>query len=211
MEELQDNLYKDRAFRRAEMLAFSMFTTRQIIAANVLNRAFTAAFPGGNGKELIATDQPTAAGIQSNELSPAADLSEAALEDMLIQIRTAKNPRGLQIFLQGQKLIVPPQLEFEAKRILGSTLQSGNANNDINAMKAMGMLPGGVVGNPYLTDPDRFFIKTNATAGLTWFNRMSPDLTQDNDFDTSNAKMKTTGRWSAGWSDWRTLYGSDGA
>ena len=136
---------------------------------------------------------------------------EAALEDLLIQIRNAENSRGLKINLMGQALIVPPALEFEANRILKSTLRSGTAENDINAMRAMGMLPEGIICNPYLTDEDAFFIRTNAPNGLKWIDRMAPALTRDNDFDTSNAKMKTTGRWVSGWSDWRGAFASPGA
>jgi len=210
-EELEDNLYRDRAFKRAEMLAFSMYTTRQTVGANIFNRGFNSSYTGGDGKELFATDHPTVAGNQSNELAVAADLSEASIEDLLIQIRNAKNSRGLKINIQGQALIVPPALEFEATRIVKSTLRSGTANNDINAMKSMGMLPEGIVCNPYLTDVDAWFIKTNAPNGLNWFDRRAPALAQDNDFDTSNAKMKTTSRFVAGWSDWRGCYGSPGA
>jgi len=211
MEEIADNLYNERAFQRAGLLAFSMYTTRQTVGANVFNRGFDSSYTGGDGKELFATDHPTVSGTQSNELATAADLSEAALEDLLIQIRNAENSRGLKINLMGQALIVPPALEFEANRILKSTLRSGTAENDINAMRAMGMLPEGIICNPYLTDEDAFFIRTNAPNGLKWIDRMAPALTRDNDFDTSNAKMKTTGRWVSGWSDWRGAFASPGA
>jgi hypothetical protein len=177
----------------------------------VLNRGFTAAFAGGDGKELFATDHPTLSGSQSNELAVAADLSEAALEDLLILIRQAKDSRGLRIQLEGQKLIVPAALAFEATRIVSSVNQSGTANNDINAMKAMGMLPGGVVIWDYLSDDDAFFITTDAPEGLTSFQRRALQLTQDNDFDTTNARMKATERYSVSWSDWRGCFGSPGA
>lgn len=211
MEEIADNLYRDRAFQRAALLAFSMYTTRQIVGANIFNRGFNSSYPLGDGKEFFATDHPVVAGTQSNELATAADLSEAALEDLLIQIRNAKNSRGLKINLIGQMLMVPPDLEFEATRIVKSTLRSGTANNDVNAMREMGMLPDGIVCNPYLTDADAFFIRTNAPNGAKWMDRMAPALTRDNDFDTSNAKMKTTARFVAGASDWRSYYASPGA
>jgi hypothetical protein len=210
-EALEDNLYQSRASQGSEMLAFSMATTREIVAANVYNRAFNSAYAGGDGKSLIATDHPVVAGTQSNQLAVAADLSEASLEDMLTQIKKAQNSRGLEIFLQGSKLIIPVELEFEAHRILKSALRVGTGNNDLNAIREMGMLPGGVCANNYLTDPDAFFIRTNAPNGTNGFTRRAPDLVQDNDFDTSNAKMKTSARFVFGWSDFRGVYASQGA
>lgn len=210
-EAIEDNQYESVATRKAAKLARSMRQTKENVHANILNRAFNSSFAGGDGKELLATDHPTLAGNQQNELTVAADLSEASLEDLLILIRLARDSRGLRIQLEGQKLIVPPQLAFEATRIVSSVNQSGTANNDINAMKAMGMLPGGIVVWDYLTDDDAFFITTDAPEGLTTFQRRALALTQDNDFDTENARMKATERYSVGWSDWRGLYGSPGA
>lgn len=210
-EAIEDNQYESVATRKAAKLARSMRQTKENVHANILNRAFNSSFVGGDGKELLATDHPTLAGNQQNELTVAADLSEASLEDLLILIRMARDSRGLRIQLEGQKLIVPPQLAFEATRIVSSVNQSGTANNDINAMKAMGMLPGGIVVWDYLTDDDAFFITTDAPEGLTTFQRRALALTQDNDFDTENARMKATERYSVGWSDWRGIYGSPGA
>lgn len=210
-EEIDDNLYKSRSFKRGKMLAFSFRTTKEIIAANILNRAFNAAFPGGDGKELLATDHPSLAGNWSNELAVAADLSEAALEDMNIQIMEAKNSRGLQIALRGECLAVPPALAFEAERIMKSTLNPGTDTNAINAIKSMGLLPGGVKVNHYLTDPDAWFVKTTAPDGLRGFQRTPFQFTKDNDFDTENAKAKGYERYVFGWSDPRGLYGSPGA
>lgn len=210
-EHIEDNQYESVATRKAAKLARSMRQTKENVHANILNRAFNSSFVGGDGKELLATDHPTLAGNQQNELTVAADLSEASLEDLLILIRLARDSRGLRIQLEGQKLIVPPQLAFEATRIVSSVNQSGTANNDINAMKAMGMLPGGIVVWDYLTDDDAFFITTDAPEGLTTFQRRALALTQDNDFDTENARMKATERYSVGWSDWRGVFGSPGA
>lgn len=210
-EELKDNLYKSRSFRRAGMLAFSKRTTKENIGANVYNRAFNSSYTGGDGIELLATDHPTLSGDQQNEPTAGTDLSETALEDLLILIMQAKNSRGLNISLMGQSLHVPPALAFEATRILKSTLQNDTANNAINAIKAMGLLPQGVKVNHYFSDTDAWFVRTNAPAGLTWFDRENIDLKQDNDFDTMNAKAFTYFRCSTGWSDWRTLYGSPGA
>ena len=210
-EELDDNQYKNRAFRRSAGLAFSMRQTQEIIAANILDRAGTAAYPGGDGKELLATDHPSVSGNQSNELATAADFSEAALEDIMIQIRQAKDSRGKQIGLKPMKLIVPAQLMFEAHRVTKSPLRSGTTDNDANAVRDMGLLPGGVVVNDYLSDTDQWFVQTDAPNGMVWFNRVAVELSNDNDFDTMNAKAKAYMRLSAGWTDWRGMYGSPGA
>lgn len=210
-EEEEDGQYEKLARSRAESLAFSMRTTKEIVHANVLNRAFTAGYAGGDGKELCATDHPTLDGTQANELGTAADLSEASLEDMLIIIGQAKNTNGHQIGLTAQKLIIPVSLMFDAQRILKSELQSGTANNDINAIRSKGLLPGGYTVNHYLTDADAWFVKTNAPHGMTHFKRRPMKFQKDSDFDTSNKKHKSTERYSAGWSDWRSMYGTPGA
>jgi len=210
-EEEEDNQYEKLARSRAEALAFSMRTTKEIVHADILNNGFTSAV-GADGKELFATDHPTVGGgTQQNELTTAADFSEASLEDLLILIGQAKNSRGLQIGLMGQKLIVPVNLMFEATRVLKSELRSGTAENDINAVRSMGLLPGGVVVNHYLTDTDAWFVTTNAPNGMTHFKRRAMAFQKDSDFDTSNKKHKATERYSAGWSDWRGCFGSPGA
>lgn len=210
-EAIEDNQYTEAAMTRAEAMAFSMFTTRQIVAANVLNRAFNSSYTGGDGVELCSTAHVTASGTQSNELATAADLSEASLEDLLIQIKQAQNARGLEISLMADKLVIPPALEMVAHRLLSSTNQAGTANNDINAVRSMGLVPGGVVCNPYLTDTDAWFLTTNVPKGLICFNRRAVEFTRDNDFDTENAKMKATERYSMGWANWRGVFGSPGA
>lgn len=210
-EAISDNQYESVAMRKSGKLARSMRQTKENVFANILNRGFNSSYAGGDGKELLATDHPSLSGAQSNELAIAADLSEASIEDMLTQIRQAKDSRGLRIQLKGQKLIVPPELEFEATRILSSVNQSGTANNDINAMKELGMLPGGVVVWDYLTDADAWFIKTDCPEGLIRQQRWKLDMTRDNDFDTTNACMKATERYAAGWADWRGVFGSPGA
>lgn len=210
-EELDDNLYEKVSMTRAEALAFSMRTTKETVSANILNRGFNASYTGGDAKELFATDHPSNVGSQSNELAVAADLAEASLEDLLIQIMEAKNYEGLQIPLRAKKLIVPPALAFDAERIVKSTLRSGTDFNDLNALKNMGLIPGGVVINHYLTDDDAFFLTTDAPNGLTMFMRKSYEFTKDNDFDTDNAKAKAYERFSVGWSDWLGAFGSPGA
>lgn len=210
-EAIEDGQYESIAKRLSKGMAFSLRQTKENIAANILNRAFTSGYNGGDGVSLISASHPELGGNQSNHIATAADLSEASLEDMLIQIMQAQNARGLKISLIGQKLIVAPPLIFEATRILKSALQSGNANNDVNALKQMGLLPGGIVVNHYLTDTDAWFVKTNAPEGLIHQKRRSYEFKQDNDFDTENAKMKASERYTFGWADWRALYGSPGA
>lgn len=211
MEELADNLYEAVSKTRSKALAFSMRQTKENVGANILNRAFTSGYNGGDAVTLISTAHPTRSGNQSNQLTIAADLSEAALEDLCIQIMGAKNNTGLLINLMPQKLIVARQNWFEANRILKSTLQSGNANNDINVLKATNAFPGGITMNHFLTDADAWFIKTNCPEGLIYQERKALDFTQDNDFDTENAKAKAVERYVFGWADWRALFGSAGA
>ena len=210
-EAIEDGQYESLATRIAGYIAFSIRQTLENVAANILNRSTTAGYTGGDGKTLLATDHPITNGSFSNKLSTAADFSEAALEDLLIQIMTAGNSRGLKIKLVGQKLIGSPSLAFEFTRVLKSMQQSGTANNDVNALRDMGMLPGGVVINPYMTDTDMWLVKTDCPEGLICQNRRAVEFGQDNDFDTENAKMKGTVRKGFGWSDPLGLFGSEGA
>lgn len=210
-EAIEDGKYESVAKRLSKGMAFSLRQTKENVGANMINRAFSGSYLGGDGVALISASHPEIGGNQSNHIATAADLSEASLEDLLIQIMQAANSRGLKISLIGQKLIVPPALVFEATRILKSQLQSGTANNDVNALKAMGLLPGGVVVNHYLSDSDAWFVKTNAPEGLIYQERRGYEFTQDNDFDTENAKMKASERYVFTWADWRTVYGSPGA
>jgi hypothetical protein len=210
-EEMEDNLYEKVSKSRAKALGRSMRQTKEIVAANVFNRAFDTNYLGGDGKPLISTTHPSDAGNQSNRLTVDADLSEASLEDALTQMMNATDAKGLRINLQGMKLLVPSNLAFEATRILKSNLQNDTANNATNAMKSMGVLPDGVMVWPYLTDPDAWFIITDAPDGLKMYNRRPLSFDKDNDFDTSNAKAKATERYSVGWSDWRGAFGTPGA
>ena len=210
-EEIDDNLYEKVSRDRAASLAFSMRTTKETVSANVLNRAFNSSYTGGDEVELISTAHVTENGTQSNHLTVAADLSEASLEDLIIQINQMKNSTGLAIAARAQKMIIPATLEFEAQRILGSALQSGTANNDTNALRSMGIMPQGFSVNHYLTDTDAWFIKTDVENGLTMFDRTKLAFTRDNDFDTENAKAKCIERYSVGWTDWRSIFASPGA
>jgi hypothetical protein len=160
---------------------------------------------------LFSTSHPTPAGNQANKAAVDADLTEASLEDALTTIAGSKDRRGLPIRLRGMKLVVASGAQFNAERILGSNLRSGTANNDANAIKNMGLLPGGVVVNHYLTDPDAWFIITDADEGLLSIWRREVAIEQDNDFDTENAKAKATMRFAAGYGDFRAGYGSAGA
>lgn len=210
-EEIKDNLYEVVSKRRSAALAFSMRQTKENVGANVYNRAFNSAYKGGDAKELLATDHPSSAGDWSNELATAADLSEASLEDLIIQIAGATNDKGLKISLMPRCLIVPRQLWFEANRILKSTLQNDTANNAINVLKSTNVLPEGIKLNHYLTDADAWFVRTNAPNGLKCFNREAVSFSKDNDFGTKNALAACYERYVMGWTDPRALYGSPGA
>lgn len=209
-EERDDNLYEKKGVTRTQALAFSMRQTKENVAANVYNRAHTSGYTGGDGVILCSTSHPTLSGNQSNRLTTAADLSEASLEDLAIQIMNTNNSRGSKIGITPQKLIVPPALTFEATRILKSALQSGTSNNDINALKASGMFPQGTVVNHYLTDTDAFFVRTDAPHGMKLFQRVKTEFAQDGDFDTDNVKYKAYERYSVGWTDFRATFSNGG-
>jgi hypothetical protein len=210
-EAIEDGQYEPIATRIARYIAFSIRQTEENVGANIINRAYTSGYTGGDGVVLCTASHPEASGNQSNTLAVAADMSEASIEDMLIQIMLAVDSKGLKISLIGKKLIIPPQLTFEATRILQSIQGAGTANNDINALRTMGMLPDGVAVNHYLSDSDAWFIKTNVPEGLICQNRRAVEFAKDNDFDTENAKMKGSVRKGFGWGDWRGIYGSPGA
>lgn len=210
-EMMEDDLYIKEGQKKANALAFSARQTKEIVAANVYNRAFNSAYLGGDGVQMISSSHPNiAGGTWSNTLSTAADLSEASLEQARIDISQWTDDRGLRIAITPQMLIVPPQLEFEANRILKSVGRVGTDNNDINALNQSGIYKEIVVNN-YLTDTDAWFIRTDSPDGMKYFERRAGEFTQDNDFDTENAKFKFTERYSFGWSDPRGIYGSPGA
>lgn len=209
-EAVEDNLYASLAARYTKALARSMATTKQIKAAAVLNNAFTTAI-GGDGKPLCATDHPTLSGPDlRNELTTPADLSETSLEQALIDIAAFTDERGLKIAVRGLKLIVPKELQFTSDRILKSTLRVGTADNDINAIKNMGLVPQGYTVNHYLTDPDAWFIKTDAPNGMKMFERVAFKTGFEGDFDSGNVRYKARERYSFGYSDPRGIFGSPG-
>jgi len=209
-EAVEDNLYDRLAARYTKALARSMATTKQIKAAAVLNGAFTTSI-GGDGKPLCALDHPTLGGPDlKNELVTPADLTETSLEQALIDIAAFTDERGLKISVQGLKLVVPKELQFTADRILKSTLRVGTADNDVNAIRNMGMVPQGYSVNHYLTDPDAFFILTDAPNGMKMFERVNMKTGFEGDFDTGNVRYKARERYSFGFSDARGIFGSPG-
>jgi hypothetical protein len=211
-EELRDNLYEEVSMRRAKANAFSINQTIENAAAFLYNNAFsTTYYTTADGAALVSTNHVNATGgTYSNALSPAADLSEAALEDLTIQIMGTQNDRGLLINIMPESLHIPRQEFYNANRILKSVLQSNTANNNINVLKAVNAFPKGIKLNHYFTAPHAWFIRTNCPNGMQMFWRDRPMFDQDNDFDTKNAKAATYMRFSVGASDPRGIFGSNG-
>ena len=212
-EAVEDNLYDRLGSRYTRALARSMAHTKQVKAAAVLNNAFTGGATAiGDGKALCATDHPLTSGATfANEPSTSADLNETSLEDALINIAGFVDERGLKIALRGMKLIIPRQLQFVAERLMVSNLRVGTADNDVNAIKSMGMLPEGYAVNDFLTDPDAFFVMTDAPRGFVHFERTPLSTGMEGDFDTGNMRFKARERYSFGVSDPRAVFGSPGA
>ena len=210
-EAIEDNLYDRLASRYTKALARSMANAKQIKGANVLNNGFDSSFTGGDGKELFATDHPIIAGTFRNELSTAADLNETSLEQSLIDIAAFTDERGLKIAAKGMKMIVPSALRFTAERLMKSQGRTGTADNDINAVGSMGMIPQGYRVNHYLTDTDAFYIITDVPNGMKYFDRAPLKTAMEGDFDTGNVRYKARERYSFGCSDPRGIYASPGA
>jgi hypothetical protein len=210
-EAIEDNLYDRLASRYTKALARSMASTKNIKGAAVLNNAFNAGFSGGDGVSLINTAHPTLAGTFSNRLAVNADLNETSLEQSLIDIAAFTDERGLKVAARGMKLVIPSNLQFTADRLMKSDQRVGTADNDINALKNMGMIPEGYVVNHYLTDTDAFFIKTDVPNGLKHFSRSPIKTTMEGDFDTGNVRYKARERYVFGFSDPRGIFGSQGA
>lgn len=210
-EAYDDDQYDVVGKRKAGGLAFSMRQTKEIVGANVYNRAFNAAYVGGDGVSMVNAAHPNIkGGTWSNQIATASDLSEAAIEQACIDIAGFTNDAGLLIAVRPKSLIIPRQQIYEAKRILSTDLRVGTNNNDLNALKTMGAIPE-VVTNHYLTDVDAWFIRTDVKDGLKYFERDADSFATDNDFDTENAKYKARSRYSFGWTDPRGIYGSPGA
>lgn len=211
-EEMRDNLYSEVGQRRAKANAFSVNQTIENIAAFLYNNATsTSFFTTGDGVALLSASHVNPDGsTYSNILSPGADLEEASLEDICIQMMGATNSRGLNISVMPKTLHVPRQEWFNAHRILKSALQSGTANNDINALKVTNAFPGGIKMNHYFTNASRWFVRTNVMNGMRMFWRDRPFVEKDNDFDTKNAKALAYMRLSVGCTDPLGIFGSDG-
>lgn len=216
-EAFDDDQYDVVGKLKAQSLAFSMRQTKEIVGANVFNRAFNTSYLGGDGATLVASaggggsaSHPNVAGgTYTNGVATAVDLSEAALEQACIDIADFKNDRGLKIAVRPRKLVIPKELMFEAHRILKTDGQVYSADNTLNAIKTMGMIPEVVV-NHYLTDTDAWFILTDVKNGLKYFERNGDEFTMDEDWDTENAKYKARARFSFGWTDPRGIYASPG-
>jgi len=209
-EAIEDNLYDKLAGRYTKALARSMSHTKQVTAASVLNNAQKATgYNGGDGVSLINASHPLATGgTFSNVLATAADLNETSLEQSLIDIAGFVDERGLKIALSGRKMIIPKELQFTAERLMKSPLRTGTADNDINALRSMGMVPEGYRINHFLTDTDSFFILTDAPNGLKHFVRSPIKTAMEGDFDTGNVRFKARERYSFGWSDPRAIFGN---
>ena len=211
-EELQDNLYEKVGTRRAKANAFSMDQTIEYFGALPYNKAFTAGVTYADGSTLVATDHTmTTGGTQSNRLSPDADLSEASIEDLTIQMMGITTDRGLLISLIPQSLHVARQEWYNANRIMRSVLQPDSGSNNLNILKAENVFPRGIKMNHYFTSAHAWFIRSNAMNGMTFFWREKPRFQQDNDFDTMNAKAFSYMRFSCGGTDTlRAVFGSNG-
>ena len=208
----EDGLYGSIASRYTKALARSMAATKEIKAATILNNATTAGvYAGGDGVALLSTSHPTQSGNQSNTLATAADLSETSLESLLIQIADMKDERGLRIAAQGTMLIIPTAYTFTAERLLETQLRTGTADNDINAIRSGGYLPQGYHIMRRLTDSDQFFIKTDVPDGLKMFQRSPLKKGVEGDFETGNVRYKVRERYSFGFTDWRGIFGTEGA
>jgi hypothetical protein len=211
-EAVEDNLYDRLGARYTKALARSMAHTKQVKAANVLNNAFNANFAGGDGQPLVSTAHPLAyGGTLANRAATMSDLNETSLENALITMSTFVDDRNMILALQGTKLIVPPQLQFVVDRLLETPGRVGTADNDINAVKNMGMLPQGYAINHFLSDTDAWFLLSDCPDGFKHFERSPISTSMEGDFDTGNVRYKARARYSFGYSNPRCVFGSQGA
>ena len=208
-EAIEDNLYDRLAARYTRALARSMSNTKQVKAANVLNQAQFTAVTGGDGVPLISSAHPLATGgTFSNVLATAADLNETSLEQSLIDIAGFVDERGLRIATQGRKMIIPKELQFTAERLMKTPQRVGTADNDINAIASMGMVPEGYSVNNFLTDTDSYYLMTDVPNGMKHFVRSPIKTAIEGDFDTGNVRFKARERYSFGFSDPRAIFGN---
>jgi hypothetical protein len=209
-EAIEDNLYDRLASRYTKALARSMANTKQVKAVNPLINGF-GTFTSGDGVSLFNANHPTVAGVVSNTLAVASDLNETSLEQSLIDIAGMTDERGLKVAAKGMKMIIPSELQFTAERLMKSDQRVGTADNDINAIKSMGMVPQGYSVNNFLTDPDAFYLITDVPNGMKYFDRSSIKTNMEGDFDTGNVRYKARERYSFGVSDFRGIFASPGA
>ena len=212
-EAIEDNLYDRLASRYTKALARSMANTKQVKAVDPLINGLpsTGTFKSGDGSALFATNHPTIAGTVSNTLGTQADLNETSLEDSLIQIAKMTDERGLKIAARGVKMIVPSELQFTAERLMKSQGRTSTADNDINAIVSMGMVPQGYRVNNFLTDTDAFYLITDVPNGMKYFERTPIRTAMEGDFDTGNVRYKARERYRFGVSDYRGIFGVEGA
>jgi len=209
-EAIEDNLYDRLSSRYTKALARSMANTKQVKAVNPLINGF-GTFTSGDGSALFATNHPTVSGTVSNTLATAADLNETSLEQSLIDIAGMTDERGLKIAARGLKMIIPSELQFTAERLMKSQGRVGTADNDVNAIASMGMIPQGYRVNNFLTDTDAFYIMTDVPNGMKYFERSPIKTAMEGDFDTGNVRYKARERYSFGVSDYRGIFASPGA
>ena len=212
-EAIEDNLYDRLGSRYTKALARSMANTKQVKAVNPLIQGLpsTDNFDSGDGVSLFNTAHPTISGTVANTLATQADLNETSLEQCLIDIAAMKDERGLKIAARGMKMIIPSELQFTAERLMKSDKRVGTADNDINAVRSMGMVPQGYVVNNFLTDTDAFYIITDVPNGMKYFERAAIKTGMEGDFDTGNMRYKARERYSFGVSDFRGIFGVEGA
>lgn len=211
-EAVEDNLYQRLGPKYSRALARAMQHTKEIKGAAILNNGFTGGFNGGDGVPLLSGSHPLlGGGTGSNILATPADLSEQAIEDLLIMIRKATDDRGIPIALRAMNLIVPPELEYDSIRLTRSTMRVGTANNDISAIVSKGVFNSDPITMTRLTDADAWFIKTDAPDGLKHMSRVRMKRGVQGDFDTGNMRYKARERYSFGWTDWRSIFGTPGA
>lgn len=211
-EAVEDNLYDALSSRYTKALARAMAYTKQVKAASVLNNGFSASYPGGDGVSLFSTLHPlVGGGVNANRPSAGVDLNETSLEAAVVQIAGWTDERGLLIAAKVRKMVVPPSLMFVAKRLLATELRVGTSDNDINALKQMGVVPEGYSVNHFLTDPNAWFLKTDVPNGLKHFERVAMKTSMDGDFDTGNVRYKARERYSFGWSDPLGMWASPGS
>ena len=211
-EAVEDNLYDQISSRYTKALARSMANTKQVKAVNpLINGLPSGSFNSGDGVTLFNTSHPTVSGTVSNTLATAADLNETSLEQALIDIAAMTDERGLKIAARGVKMIIPSELQFTAERLMKSQGRVGTADNDVNAIVSMGMIPQGYRVNNFLTDTDAFYILTDVPNGMKYFERSPIKTAMEGDFDTGNVRYKARERYSFGVSDFRGIFASPGA